>query len=170
MSDATLREGGGMTPIPKPAKRPSEPRKPLSRQKRPRRARKGNLAALKRTADRLWSQLVRSRPGGCECCGRTDGVFQGAHGFSRRYLGTRWNPLNGFKLSQGCHVRWTFDPIRWTDFLRAAWGSPVYEEMERLARLTYQPTIEEMQETIAKLQSELNKPSILGKMFDVWQP
>ena len=141
--------------LPKPPKRPRKPSKPLQRTKRPRRARKSSLAALKRLADALWSQTVRSRPGGCECCERTDGMFQGAHGFSRRYLGTRWNLLNGFKLSQGCHVRFTYDPIRWDEYLRAAWGEPVYLELQSLARRTYKPTTEEMEETIKRLRDEV---------------
>jgi hypothetical protein len=101
---------------------------------RPRKQRKATRAALAREADRLWSLAVRKK-GRCElegCAGR--GVLQAAHGFSRRYRGTRWLLINGFALCAGCHVSMTHDPLRWDDHLRVAWGPLVYEELKRLAQ------------------------------------
>lgn len=81
--------------------------------------------------DSLWGRLVRAK-GRCEVCGKTDGL-QAAHGFSRRYGGTRWVLLNGFALCNGCHVRFTHDPLGWDAILRERWGEAPYEELRRLA-------------------------------------
>lgn len=128
--------------------------KPIARRTRPRKQRKATRAALGRLADKLWSQLVRLK-GECDACGgRPPGiVIQGAHGFSRRYRGTRWNLMNGFALCSGDHVRFTHDPISWDDYLRAAWGESVYQEMRQLALKTSRDL--DMPAIVAKLQAEL---------------
>lgn len=110
--------------IPKPAKRGPKPRKRIA--KTPRHSRK-KLALY---ADSLWSQIVRKREGGC-VSGRPShaGVFQAAHGFSRRYHATRWNLRNGFKLCQGCHVYYTHRPLEWDNWLMNAWGADLYAGM-----------------------------------------
>jgi len=123
------------------------PRKPL------RKKRKGKKANLGREADRLWSLVVRKK-GRCEvegCPGR--GVLQAAHGFSRRYRNTRWMQINGFALCQGCHVRFTYDPLAWDDYLRIAWGPLIYDEMKALARQKFDPS--ELPAIIAGLREEL---------------
>jgi hypothetical protein len=95
-----------------------------------------------RELDSLWARLVRAR-GVCEAegCGKIDGL-QAAHGFSRRYVGTRWVLLNGFCLCNGCHVYYTHEPLGWDDFLRIRWGELVYEELRRLALLGGRPDYE----------------------------
>lgn len=56
-------------------------------------------------ADRLLSQLVRSR-GACESCGSTDyAMLQAAHIHSRRFNATRHDPLNLWALCATCHYR-----------------------------------------------------------------
>ena len=105
---------------------------------------------MSREADRLWSLLVK-RPGRCECCNAT-AFLQAAHGFSRRYRGTRWLPINGFCLCRGCHYRFGLDPLGWTAWLKNRWGVSVYEELERLARATAKP---DHKAIVAKLQMEL---------------
>ena len=104
---------------------------------RPRRQRKSASAAQGRKADALWSSIVR-RPGRCEICGSTERI-QAAHGFSRRYRGTRWLLINGFCLCSGCHVSFTHNPIGWDDHLRKAWGQPVYDELRALAQAVCKP-------------------------------
>ena len=122
--------------IQKPEKRGPKTRKAIKRSKlakKPRHSRKKAILY----ADSLWSQIVRRREGGCVSGRPTHaGGFQAAHGFSRRYHGTRWNLRNGFKLCQGCHVYWTHRPIEWNDWLMAEWGLLVYHELKRQALST----------------------------------
>lgn len=90
----------------------------------------GNLAKPKKPshsklvqrADKLFSLIVRS-VGRCES-GRPNhaGPLQCAHGFSRRYEGTRWNRYNAFCLCAGCHVYFTHRPLEWDDWLLAQMG------------------------------------------------
>lgn len=55
------------------------------------------------TADRLFSELIRSR-GHCERCGSPRDL-ECAHVLSRRYLNTRWREENARCLCMVCH-RW----------------------------------------------------------------
>lgn len=112
-------------------------RQPISRKSRPRARRKGKRASLARQCDLLWGQIVR-RQGYCENCNKRD-YLQAAHGFSRRYRGTRWLPINGFCLCRSCHKRWTHDHLGWTDWLIDRWGLDVYEELKRKARAIAKP-------------------------------
>jgi len=88
--------------------------------------------------DRDWSAQIRAK-GECELrerhqerfpCG---GALQAAHGFSRRYAGTRHVPLNGFCICAASHRYWGMRPLEWDEILRAEWGETVYEELRRLA-------------------------------------
>lgn len=138
--------------FPKPTRRASQPSR-LARKNRPRKNRKGKRPSLAREADRLWSLIVK-RPGRCEACGATT-FLQAAHGFSRRYRGTRWLPINGFCLCRKCHMKWTHDPLGWTAWLKERWGVEVYEELERLARAVAKP---DHKAIVAKLQAEWAAP------------
>lgn len=137
----------------KPLKRST---KPIARRTRPRKQRKSTRAALGRIADRLWSQIVRGR-GECECCGQRPPAvgLQGAHGFSRRYRGTRWALINGFCLCSGCHVRFTHDPIGWDDYLREAWGGGVYEELRFVAQRPAKDL--DLAAVVARLEAEVSR-------------
>lgn len=126
----------------------------IARRKRPRRRRRTAQAALGRQADWLWSRIVRSR-GRCEIGAGCNGSLQAAHGFSRRYRGTRWNLLNGFCLCAGHHMAFTHDPLLWDDHLVSAWGLPVYEELRRLARRTTKDL--DLEEIVAKLKQEAER-------------
>lgn len=128
--------------IPKSTK-PVKARKPIKRTTRPRKVRKTSLAKLGRACDKLWSQIVR-RSGKCEVSGKSapEVVLQAAHGFSRRYLATRWNLLNGFCLSAAAHVYYTHRPLEWDEYLHTAWGDSVYEELREIALRGLKPDIE----------------------------
>lgn len=115
----------------KPEKRTPRPRKRIARGKRPARVRKTPRSKLKRLADKLWSAIVRAA-GRCRNCGGTERL-QGAHGFSRRYAGTRHDLRNGWCLCAGCHVMYTHDPIRWDAFMRAELGDALYAELRAKA-------------------------------------
>jgi hypothetical protein len=127
--------------LPKPVRVEKAPKR-IVRTCRPRRKRKGTLAALKREADRLWSLIVRARDE-CESprAHVCRGAHQGAHGFGRSYWNTRWLPINGFKLCQAEHVYYTHRPIQWRRYLVAAWGCDVYDTLERLALRAQQPDV-----------------------------
>ena len=134
---------------PKPRKRtkklPPWKRKPdayctAPRCHRPRRAIMRCATHAVRELDTLWARLVKAK-GYCEICRSVLGL-QAAHGFSRRYGGTRWVLLNGFCLCNGCHIRYTHDSLGWTEILRKAWGDLVYEELREIAQHGGRPDFE----------------------------
>jgi len=79
-------------------------------------------------------------------------MLQAAHGFSRRYQGTRYLPINGFCLCSGHHVFYTHDPIGWDNWLREQWGELVYDDLRHMAQKVTRPDIEA---AIGKLGAEL---------------
>lgn len=105
-------------------------RKPANRGKRTAARRKKRIS-LSKQADALWSKLVKL-PGRCYSCASTERL-QAAHGFSRRYRGTRWLPINGFPLCSMEHMYWTHRPLEFDEWLRIQWGQPVYDELRALA-------------------------------------
>lgn len=119
--------------IPKPTKRIKVP-KPLRRGKRPARVRKTPRGKLKKQVDAAFSLWIRARDRWrCQACPAAwaDGklpqhAFQCAHGFSRRYHATRWDPNNAWCLCRGCHVRYTHDPLGWDTWMMSRvddyWG------------------------------------------------
>jgi hypothetical protein len=96
-------------------------------------------------ADKLWSGIVRA----AGKCGSQERL-QAAHGFSRRYLGTRWDLRNGWCLCSGCHVRYTHDPIGWDDFLREELGAALYEQLRFSA--TIRRSVTDYEAVIAALK------------------
>ena len=111
--------------------------KPLKRRKRI----VVKRSTLKNKADALWAakvKLLKVENDRCELADRhpgfpCSGPTQAAHGFSRRYLGTRYLPINGFALCRAAHVYWTHRPLEWDAVLRAEWGETVYEELRQRA-------------------------------------
>ena len=91
-----------------------------------------SATALKTRADRLFSLAVRS-VGHCQS-GRPEhkGPLQCAHGFSRRYLATRWDRRNAWALCAGCHVYYTHRPLEWDEWMRYRMGF-AYPEVRALA-------------------------------------
>lgn len=81
---------------------------------------------LKDECDRLFGLMVRSRAK-CES-GRDKhkGVLQCAHGFSRRYLPTRWDEANAWSLCAGCHIYFTARPLEWDDWMLDQLGHEAY--------------------------------------------
>lgn len=116
--------------LPKPPRRERKAPRPIARKSRPSKVRKTPRGKLRRIADKLWSLTVRAA-GKCRLCGAQERL-QAAHGFSRRYLGTRWDLRNGWCLCSGCHVRYTHDPLGWDAWLRTELGS-LYEPLRQQA-------------------------------------
>jgi len=85
--------------------------------------------------DDVFRDIMRSQ-GKCHRCGRgpEQVVLQCAHGFSRRYRGTRWLEEANFCLCSGCHMFFTWRPIEWDDYMRNTWGEETYEHYRALAQ------------------------------------
>ena len=128
-----------MTAPAKPIRTERKARRPIARKSRPAKVRKTPRSKLRRMADALWSSIVRAA-GKCRLCGSTDRL-QAAHGFSRRYLGTRWDLRNGFCLCSGCHVSMTHRPLEWDTFLTEELG-PLYWQMRAKAQARSVPDYE----------------------------
>ena len=128
----------GMKPI---------PRNPGARGSRTSAHRKARMR-LADVADALWATLVKL-PGKCEECGSTRDLTA-AHGFSRRFHGTRWLPINGFAQCFACHEGYRLHPKAWDARLRVLWGPLVYENL-----LVMREGKPDLKETIAVLRAEL---------------
>lgn len=91
---------------------------------RPRDTLRGSKAAPKRSElDKLCRQVVFQRDGcACRRCGRTHGKLDWAHIYSRRFLSTRWLPLNSLVLCSGCHFYLHQHPIEAGKFFSKAVG------------------------------------------------
>lgn len=73
-----------------------------------------------KSADELFSKLVRERDGCCLRCGSSDRL-QAAHIWSRRYRALRWRLENCITLDAGCHFYMTTHPAEfgaWCDARR----------------------------------------------------
>lgn len=70
---------------------------------------------MKRRADRLFSEKIRSRSV-CELAGtviKCGGPLQCAHILSRRYHAIRWDEQNALCLCRDHHVYFTHRPFEW---------------------------------------------------------
>lgn len=125
---------------------------PKGRKKKPGKKRKAD----KKQCDVLWSKLVKV-PQVCRYAQHNPehkcaGPFQAAHGFSRRYLGTRWDLRNGFCLCAGAHYKFTLDPLGWDELLRDWWGEreglfygkTLYQELRENALKVSKPDYEKI--------------------------
>jgi hypothetical protein len=83
---------------------------------------------LKGKATKLHAEVVRAR-GRCESCGSADRL-QCAHIVTRRRNATRVDPSNAFCLCQGCHLRFTHDPLEWVDFVCSKIGRDAYDDLQ----------------------------------------
>ena len=102
-----------MTSIPKPKRTPKTRVRRGTRTSRHRAKRKSNLKLV----DRLFSSYIRTRDDwACRCCGSVRNI-QCAHVVSRRYRAVRWDSDNALALCSRCHVRYTYDPIAWQDWI-----------------------------------------------------
>jgi hypothetical protein len=49
--------------------------------------------------------------------------------------------MNGFCLCAAHHVRYTYDPLAWDDYILLAWGHEVYWNLRRMAQKTTPPDV-----------------------------
>ena len=134
-----------------------KPRKPIKRKKRLSRKPKSSRKQLKTECDRLFSQLIRIRDGfRCQLTGSMDNP-QCAHLFSRRYLATRWDPLNAWTLSQSRHMFYTHRPLEWDEVLRERLGD-FYEPLRQKALAGVKPDLEAVRAQLADLVEVYSDP------------
>ena len=105
---------------------------------------KPKQGTLTRRADRYFSLYIRQRDGQCQA-GRSwnqgcEGIhnLQCAHGLSRRYYSTRWDPRNAWALCRACHTYFTHHPIEWDMWLEDRLGLELYREIRLLALTKYE--------------------------------
>ena len=96
-----------------------------------------------KTADELFSKIVRLRDRYCVHCG-TPSNLQAAHGFSRAYRSIRWDERNCWALCAKDHVYFTHRPIEWDSWLQAKWGEELYWHMRHTALNSPNPDTKEV--------------------------
>ena len=81
---------------------------------------KPSRKTLKRQADKLWSEIIRSKKC-CEICGRPN-ANNPHHVIGRVNYILRWNIRNGCLLCAGCHTAHRFsahnDPLYFMDWFK----------------------------------------------------
>lgn len=107
---------------------------------------------LLKKCDATFSKIIRSA-GSCHACGGMADL-QCAHGFSRRYRSVRWDTRNAFCLCRGHHFAYTVRPLEWDQYLRDAWGEPLYDELRHLALTGPNP---DLAATFSRLRAELDE-------------
>jgi hypothetical protein len=95
------------------------------------------MAGLKRDRlDAVFSDLVRERAGWKSELSGSNESLQCCHIYSRKFLSTRWHPLNAVCLTASEHAHFTDRPPAFTNFLNAKFGP---DHMFELAQLANKP-------------------------------
>jgi hypothetical protein len=119
-----------------------------------RQKRRTPAAAIKRTADELWSKLVKHGKG-CEIQQyhphECKGPLEAMHGIPRTFAATRWNLLDGFAGCSAAHLYFTRRPELWSAILLEAWGYETFRELWSIAR-AMKPV--DMAAVVASLRAE----------------
>jgi hypothetical protein len=110
--------------------------------------------------DDLFRDIMRAQ-GRCHRCGRRspEVVLQCAHGFSRRYRGTRWDEEANFCLCSGCHFYFTHRPIEWDDYMKNVWGEEKYWRIRRQAQAVTKTDKQKLYERLKRRSEELENAS-----------
>jgi hypothetical protein len=122
---------------------------PATKRKSPQQKR----TTLRNKADSLWSQIIRARDGACVRCGKTE-ILEAAHVWGRRYMGTRFDELNGVALDKGCHVYFTHNPFEWYEFMEQRLGKREWVLLRERALFGAKPQYDEI---IPRLQARLEE-------------
>jgi hypothetical protein len=83
------------------------------------------------TLDKWFSVIVRAA-GHCAACGSTERL-QCAHILSRRYLGVRFAMDNAVCLCAACHMRFTYRPLEWEEWVIGRIGEAAWRDLRRRA-------------------------------------
>lgn len=71
--------------------------------------------------DALCRAMIFERDGHrCRKCGKADGKLDWSHYLSRRFLSTRWHPLNSCVMCAGCHLMFHHRPSDGVDWWRSS--------------------------------------------------
>jgi hypothetical protein len=109
---------------------PPRKRKPVSKGTKARRATTRELDALCREVVFLRDQ------GKCRKCGRSDGLMDWAHVYSRRFRVTRWAPLGSLMLCRAHHLWWHQSPTEAVEWWRKEVGPAAAHKLEMMKRAT----------------------------------
>jgi hypothetical protein len=108
-------------------------------------------SSYKAEADRLFSQLIRSR-GYCERCGK-GGRLETSHIYSRRYASVRCDPLNAKCLCSACHRWWHDKPVDAVSWLHEDMSVASLRELQRRAqsgvKVDWQQVVLDLREQLA---------------------
>lgn len=115
----------------------------------------GRAKGAKGRADRLFSQLIRSK-GSCENCGKA-GPLDTAHIIPRRYAAVRTDESNAFCLCKGCHMRFTEHAAEWMDFVDRTIGRAEYDRLWQKAQTGVKTNEAFWVEECVRLQMLLNQ-------------
>lgn len=95
----------------------------------------GPAAASVKELDALCREVVFLRDGrACRKCGKTTGILDWAHIYSRRFKVTRWAPINSIVLCRGCHLWWHQSPTEAIEWWRKDVGAEIASRLDLMKR------------------------------------
>jgi len=100
-----------------------------------------SYAALTKTADLLWSEVIRARDPVCVWCQRRP-TRQAHHIFGRRSRSTRWALDNGVGICFGCHLKGHENPLDFHDHIRARLGAEKYDRLRIASKIAMKVDIQ----------------------------
>ena len=114
------------------------------------------LRPNKKQADDLFREIVNKKYN--SICVNCNSKYhpQVAHLISRGYYTVRWDINNAVILCSSCHVKFTFKPLQWEQWIIKRIGQFEYDNLKRKA-LTYQKI--SYPEIIEGLIGQLTLPS-----------
>jgi predicted restriction endonuclease len=89
-------------------------------------------SSRKATADRYWSQLVKTDQF-CNRCHTTQGPFEAAHIIERRWANTRCDLENGWCLCRLCHRLVDAAPELWIELVNKTIGPDTLKRLRDAA-------------------------------------
>lgn len=110
--------------------------------------------------DKTFSLYIRTRDNfTCQHCGKSGGLMDCAHIYSRRHVGTRWDPLNAVCLCRGCHMRFTVEIHDWVAWVNTIRTSAELQLIQARARTVTKFTAKDREALNRDLRSKLKAMS-----------
>jgi hypothetical protein len=128
-----------------------KPKKQRKIKKRLNRVKKSSIARLKRELDKLVSQIVILRDGGCVVCGKRTNL-QCGHLFSRAHLSTRWSLVNCNCQCSGCNFKHEFDTYPYTYWFFERYGKDEWDKLHEEYMTIKKWTRSELEELKSNLE------------------